>query len=78
MKFFENKKFFQKMIIAIFIVTIFTFMFSCNVQAKSEVAVFNDTFMSFYEGFIYLNDSDKNILILDKETLKQLEVLTEN
>lgn len=37
MKFFENKKFFQKMIIAIFIVTIFTFMFSCNVQAKSEV-----------------------------------------
>jgi hypothetical protein len=54
------------------------FDLNLELQAKSEVAVFNDTFMSFYEGFIYLNDSDKNILILDKETLKQLEVLTEN
>lgn len=54
------------------------FDLNLELQAKSEVAVFNDTFMSFYEDFIYLNDSDKNILILDKETLKQLEVLTEN
>lgn len=37
MKFFENKKFFQKMIIAVLIVMIFTFVFSCKVQAKSEI-----------------------------------------
>ena len=54
------------------------FDLNLELQAKSEVAVFNDTFMSFYEDFIYLNDSNKNILILDKETLKQLEVLQEN
>lgn len=53
--------------------------FNLNLEmvATSEVPVFNDTFMSFYEDFIYLNDSKKNILILDKNTLKKLEVLEE-
>ena len=37
MKFFENKNIFQKMIIAILIVTMFTFIFSCNVQAKDDI-----------------------------------------
>lgn len=54
------------------------FDLNLELQAKSEVPVFNDTFMSFYEDFIYLNDSKKNILILDKNTLKQLEVLEEH
>ena len=54
------------------------FDLNLELQARSEIAVFNDTFMSFYEDFIYLNDSKKDILILDKKTLKQLEILTEN
>lgn len=54
------------------------FDLNLELQAKSETPVFNDTFMSFYEDFIYLNDNKKNILILDKNTLKQLEVLEEN
>lgn len=54
------------------------FDLNLELQAKSETSVFNDTFMSFYEDFIYLNDNKKNILILDKNTLKQLEVLEEN
>ena len=54
------------------------FNLNLELQAASEVPVFNDTFMSFYEDFIYLNDSKKNILILDKNTLKQLEVLEDN
>lgn len=36
MKFFANKKFFQKIIIAILIVMSFSFIFSCNVEAKSD------------------------------------------
>ncbi len=36
MKFFENKKFFQKMIISILIITITTFIFSSKVKAKDD------------------------------------------
>ena len=36
MKFFENKKFFQKIIIALAIVIFFAFVFSGKVQAKGD------------------------------------------
>ncbi len=36
MRFFENKKIFQKMIIAILIVTLSMFVFSSKVKAKAD------------------------------------------
>lgn len=45
--------------------------------AKSEIAIFNDTFLTFYEDNIYLNDNNREILILDKTTLEKLEIVIE-
>ena len=48
--------------------------FDMNLEmvSMSEPAVFNDTFLSFYDDVIYMNDANKQLLILDKTTLKPL------
>lgn len=40
-------------------------------EAGSDIAVDPDSFISFYEGFLYINSPDKQILVLDSMTLKK-------
>lgn len=39
----------------------------------SDVEVHPDTFITFYKGKIFINDKDKNIIVLDEATLKKVD-----
>ncbi|MEN2997492.1 MAG: P83/100 family protein, partial [Brevinematia bacterium] len=41
--------------------------------ATSDIEVHPDTFITFYKGKILLNDKNKNIVVLDEETLKKID-----
>lgn len=43
--------------------------------AKSTEKISNDTFISFFENVIYINSSDKNIMVLSQEDLSLEEVI---
>jgi hypothetical protein len=43
--------------------------------ARSDVRIAEDTFISFYEEYIYINSEDKQILALKKKDLSLLEII---
>ncbi len=50
------------------------FDLSMKLVAKSEEELHQDTFITFYGDKIYVNNSKKNILVMDK-TLKKIKVI---
>ena len=44
-----------------------------ELTASSEQEVDEDTFVLFFENTVYLNSSEDSILVLDKNTLEQID-----
>ncbi|HOL57694.1 MAG TPA: hypothetical protein PLD75_09075, partial [Spirochaetota bacterium] len=44
-----------------------------NLVNKSEELVDSNTFISFFDKYIYINDPKKNIIVLDKDSLKLIQ-----
>ncbi|HBD95547.1 MAG: hypothetical protein A2015_07805 [Spirochaetes bacterium GWF1_31_7] len=43
--------------------------------AKSDELILSDTFISFYDSFIYVNSNSKDILIFDNESLRKIDIV---
>lgn len=46
-----------------------------NLTAKSQKKVSQDTFLTFYGDYIYINSEDKKILVLNKTDLKFIDII---
>ena len=46
-----------------------------KLTAKSDNEINENTFITFYEKYIYINRKDRQIMVLDKDTLKQIDII---
>ncbi len=53
------------------------FDFDLNLVAISEKRVYEDTFITFFQNYIYINQYDKKVMVLNKKDLKFIGVVKE-